>query len=145
HGREIMREAGLGDPAIFETPHYTASVNAYVAMSQLYEARYEQVEYYAGMISDGNFDPEYSYGQIFPYTVHDIMVPPCIRRICRIRPKKNKTTTRRVLHRRLLTGPKQILPSPSQPPASISTRFSTWNTWKKLSKVYKISAMNSCL
>lgn len=72
HGREIMREAGLGDPAIFETPHYTASVNAYVAMSQLYEARYEQVEYYAGMISDGNFDPEYSYGQIFPYTVHDI-------------------------------------------------------------------------
>lgn len=47
-------------------------MNAYVAMSQLYEARYEQVEYYAGMISDGNFDPEYSYGQIFPYTVHDI-------------------------------------------------------------------------
>src|SRR5699024_2533382 len=72
HGREIMREAGLGDPAIFETPHYTASVNAYVAMSQLYEARYEQVEYYAGMISDGNYNPEYSYGQIFLYSVHVI-------------------------------------------------------------------------
>jgi len=72
HGREIMIEAGLGEPKIFETPHYTASVNAYVAMAEDYDARYEQVEYYAGMLSGGEFTPEESYGQIFPYSVHDI-------------------------------------------------------------------------
>ena len=72
HGRQIMLDAGLGKPKIFETPHYTASVNAYIAMAQEYDARYEQVEYYAGMLSGGEFTPENSYGQIFPYTVHDI-------------------------------------------------------------------------
>lgn len=72
HGRQIMVQAGLGEPAIFETPHYTASVNAYTAMAHLYEARYEQVEYYAGMISSGRTDPDRSYAQIFPYSVHDI-------------------------------------------------------------------------
>lgn len=72
HGRQIMVEAGLGEPEIFETPHYTASVNAYVAMADVYDARYEQVEYYAGMLSGGEFTSEKSYGQIFPYSVHDI-------------------------------------------------------------------------
>lgn len=72
HGQQIMVEAGLGEPTIFETPHYTASVNAYRAMADTYDARYEQVEYYAGMLSGGEFDPKHSYGQIFPYTVHDI-------------------------------------------------------------------------
>ena len=72
HGREIMIEAGLGEPKIFETPHYTASVNAYTAMAEEYDARYEQVEYYAGMLSGGEFTSENSYGQIFPYAVHDI-------------------------------------------------------------------------
>ena len=72
HGRQIMIDAGLGDPQIFETPHYTASVNAYLAMAQNYEARYEQVEYYAGLISSGQTDPDLAYGQIFPYSVHDI-------------------------------------------------------------------------
>ncbi len=72
HGRQIMMDAGLGEPEIFETPHYTASVGAYVAMAQEYDARYEQVEYYAGMLSGEKPTPEYSYGQIFPYTVHDI-------------------------------------------------------------------------
>lgn len=72
HGRQIMIDAGLGEPDIFETPHYTASVNAYVAMAEEYDARYEQVEYYSGMLSGGEFTPEDSYGQIFPYSVHDI-------------------------------------------------------------------------
>lgn len=72
HGRQIMIDAGLGEPTIFETPHYTASANAYSAMAQLYDARYEQVEYHAGLISSGQTDPDLSYGQIFPYSVHDI-------------------------------------------------------------------------
>lgn len=72
HGRRIMVEAGLGEPSIFETPHYTASVNAYRAMAQAYDARYEQVEYYAGMISSGELDPDQTFAQVFPYSVSDI-------------------------------------------------------------------------
>lgn len=71
-GRQIMIDAGLGEPKIFETPHYTASVNAYVAMSELYDARYEQTEYYAGMLSGREISPEHDFGQFFPYTVQDI-------------------------------------------------------------------------
>lgn len=72
HGRQIMVDAGLGEPTIFETPHYTASTNAYTAMAQLYDGRYEQVEYFAGMLSDSTVDPVKSFAQIFPYSVHDI-------------------------------------------------------------------------
>ena len=72
HGRQIMMDSGLGEPEVFETPHYTASVSANMAMAQEYDARYEQVEYYAGMLSDGTFDPEHSFSQIFPYSVRDI-------------------------------------------------------------------------
>src|SRR5699024_1318368 len=72
HGRNIMIEAGLGEPTIFETPHYTASVNAYTAMAEPHEARYEQVEYYSGMLNGSTNTTDFSYGQIFPYTVHDI-------------------------------------------------------------------------
>ncbi|MHC5559953.1 DUF2334 domain-containing protein [Kocuria sp. U4B] len=59
-------------PTIFQTPHYGASVNAYVAMSQLYEGRYEQVDYYAGGGSGRPVTAEAFYGQRFPCTVHDV-------------------------------------------------------------------------
>lgn len=71
-GRRIMAEAGLGEPTIFETPHYTASVNAYTAMAEVYDARYEQGEYFAGTITDGEISTEHYYGQFFPYSVHDV-------------------------------------------------------------------------
>lgn len=71
-GRQIMVEAGLGEPTIFETPHYTASVNAYAAMAELYDARYEQGEYFAGTITDRAVSTEHYYGQVFPYSVHDV-------------------------------------------------------------------------
>lgn len=71
-GRQIMAEAGLGEPTIFETPHYTASVNAYAAMAELYDARYEQGEYFAGTITDREISTEHYYGQYFPYSVHDV-------------------------------------------------------------------------
>lgn len=72
HGRQVMIDAGLGAPTIFETPHYSASVNAYAAMAEVYDARYEGSDYYAGMISGKEITPASSYGQHFPYTVHDI-------------------------------------------------------------------------
>ncbi|KAA9395618.1 DUF2334 domain-containing protein [Kocuria coralli] len=70
-GRQVMIEAGLGEPEIFETPHYTASVNAYKAMTELYDARYEQGEYFAGALSGEEISTENFFGQVFPYSVHD--------------------------------------------------------------------------
>lgn len=70
-GRQVMIDAGLGTPTIFETPHYSASVNAYAAMATVYKARYEQSDYYAGMISGKKITTR-SDSQQFPYTVHDI-------------------------------------------------------------------------
>ncbi|CCQ45048.1 conserved hypothetical protein [Pseudarthrobacter siccitolerans] len=72
HGRQVMIDAGLGEPTIFETPHYTASVNAHAAIAAVYEARYEQSDYYAGMVSGKKITPASYYSQYFPYTVHDI-------------------------------------------------------------------------
>ncbi|MGX5357838.1 DUF2334 domain-containing protein [Kocuria sp. KH4] len=72
HGSQIMVDAGLGKPVIFETPHYAASVNAYAAMSQVYDARYEQSDYFAGIVSHRPSEPGKAYSQHFPYSVHDI-------------------------------------------------------------------------
>lgn len=71
-GRQVMEQAGLGTPRIFETPHYSASANASVAMAQDYQARYEQVTYFSGLTRTGQLDPDRSFAQIFPYTVTDI-------------------------------------------------------------------------
>ncbi|MGO1183268.1 MAG: DUF2334 domain-containing protein [Micrococcaceae bacterium] len=71
-GKEIMIEAGLGEPTVFETPHYSGSINSYLAMAEEYDARYEQVEYYGGSISHGEITPEHSVSQVFPYSVKDI-------------------------------------------------------------------------
>lgn len=71
-GKEIMIEAGLGEPTVFETPHYSGSINSYLAMAEEYDARYEQVEYYGGSISHGEITPENSVSQVFPYSVNDI-------------------------------------------------------------------------
>lgn len=71
-GREIMIEAGLGDPTIFEVPHYGASPNAYEAITSEYDYRYERVQYFAGLTSGEEFDGEIDFTQIFPYRVHDV-------------------------------------------------------------------------
>jgi uncharacterized protein YdaL len=71
-GRQVMIDAGLGAPTIFETPHYSASVNAYLAMSEIYDARYEQAEYWPGSLTSAVATPDDAFEQFFPYTVHDI-------------------------------------------------------------------------
>lgn len=71
-GKQAMIDAGLGAPTIFETPHYSASVNAYLAMSGLYDARYEQAEYWPGSLTSAAATPDDAFEQFFPYTVHDI-------------------------------------------------------------------------
>ena len=71
-GRSVMEHAGLGEPTIFETPHYGGSVNSYVAMAQEYDARYEQGDYYAGILTGQPSEAGKSYSQQFPFTVSDI-------------------------------------------------------------------------
>ncbi|MGK4217293.1 DUF2334 domain-containing protein [Kocuria marina] len=71
-GRSVMEDAGLGEPTIFETPHYGGSVNSYVAMAQEYDARYEQGDYYASILTGQPSEAGKSYSQQFPFTVSDI-------------------------------------------------------------------------
>lgn len=71
-GRQVMVEAGLGEPDIFEVPHYAASPNAYEAISQNYDYRYERVQYFPGLTSDDDFENITDFTQIFPYRVHDV-------------------------------------------------------------------------
>ena len=71
-GRQVMLDAGLGNPQIFETPHYAASANAYRAMAQTYDYRYEAAEYYVDLLSGKHPGSAPSVTQYFPYRVHDI-------------------------------------------------------------------------
>lgn len=72
HGRQIMIDAGLGEPDQFEVPHYSASPNAYQAISENYDYRYERVQYFPGLTSGAEFDEHSDFTQLFPYRVHDV-------------------------------------------------------------------------
>lgn len=71
-GRRVMVEAGLGEPEIFEVPHYAASPNAYDAIGEAYAARYERGMYFAGLTTGETFAQHPSFTQLFPYRVHDV-------------------------------------------------------------------------
>lgn len=74
-GRQLMIEAGLGEPSQFEVPHYSASPNAYQAISENYDYRYERVQYFPGLTSGVDFKDVSDFAdftQIFPYRVHDV-------------------------------------------------------------------------
>ncbi|MCS5479270.1 DUF2334 domain-containing protein [Corynebacterium sp. YIM 101645] len=71
-GRKIMVDAGLGEPDQFEVPHYSASPNAYQAISEYYDYRYERVHYFPGLTSGVEFEEDSDFTQIFPYRVHDV-------------------------------------------------------------------------
>lgn len=71
-GRQIMIEAGLGEPMVFEVPHYAASANAYRAITEVYGTRYERSQYFAGLVSGQEHPDVPGYTQLFPYRVHDV-------------------------------------------------------------------------
>lgn len=71
-GRQIIDDVGLQAPDIFEVPHYAASPNAYLAMAEDYDYRYERVQYFAGLISGKTYDSQTAFTQFFPYRVHDV-------------------------------------------------------------------------
>lgn len=70
-GRDIFTKAGLSKPTIFETPHYTASANAYRGIGAVYSTRYERALYFDGLLS-GAPSGGRLFGQFFPYTVRDV-------------------------------------------------------------------------
>lgn len=77
-GRAEFVRAGLGDPAIFEFPHYTGSAASYQAVHQAFGVRYDQGTYFASQCP-GNVcsasDVLTSTGlfqQYFPYPVRDV-------------------------------------------------------------------------
>src|SRR5699024_9717817 len=71
-GRQVMAQAGLGEPSVFEVPHYAASPNAYQAIDDAYGTRYGRGMYFAGLTTGETF-PGYPYfTQFFPYRVYDV-------------------------------------------------------------------------
>lgn len=71
-GRQAFIDAGLNPPTMFETPHYGATPNAYEAMAAMYDYRYEQTDYFSGLVSGKDKDYHTSLTQILPFTVKDI-------------------------------------------------------------------------
>lgn len=70
-GRQLMTNAGLGTPTIFETPHYSATAADYRGMRQVYATRYERELLFGGSIWSGGSSANV-FGQFFPYSVNDI-------------------------------------------------------------------------
>ena len=70
-GRQIFGEVGLPTPEIFETPHYSATREAYYGIGEHYPVRYERELLYAGTLTNTQAGPHDYYGQFFPYAVND--------------------------------------------------------------------------
>ncbi|MBO3724324.1 polysaccharide deacetylase family protein [Actinomyces bowdenii] len=70
-GRRIFTEVGLPEPAVFETPHYSATREAYAGMTEVYPVRYERELLHSGLFTGTPGGPHDYYGQFFPYAVND--------------------------------------------------------------------------
>ena len=55
----------------FETPHYSATREAYYGIGEHYSVRYERELLYAGTLTNTQAGPHDYYGQFFPYAVND--------------------------------------------------------------------------
>ena len=71
-GQSLFAQAGLPTPAIWETPHYSASAVDYAGIDQVFSTRYERGTYYGGQLTGGSIDYSHKFGQFFPYVVHDL-------------------------------------------------------------------------
>ena len=70
-GRLLFAQAGLSQPAIWETPHYFASAADYMGIDTVYSTRYEREIFPSGLLG-GTLDYTHIFGQFFPYVVHDV-------------------------------------------------------------------------
>lgn len=67
-----IADAGLSTPTIFEFPHYAGSPTSYEVVAPMFEARYEQTAYFAGMLTGGELDTDSMRTQYMPYPVFDL-------------------------------------------------------------------------
>ncbi len=67
---QVMADAGLPRPALFEFPHYAAAPQAYAAVAERFGARYERSLYF---VDDERprFDEGWYLAQAFPYATVD--------------------------------------------------------------------------
>jgi uncharacterized protein YdaL len=71
-GLAIFKKARIAAPAIWEFPHYAASVPDYTAAGQLFKTRWERGMYYGGYFSGSQIDYSHAIGETFPYVVRDV-------------------------------------------------------------------------
>ena len=71
-GRALFTKAGLAAPSIFEVPHYFASAADYQGIDSVYSTRYERELFVSGQLSGKALDYSRTFGQFFPYVVHDV-------------------------------------------------------------------------
>ena len=71
-GRSLFFQAGFATPAIWETPHYSASAADYAAFAAKYSIRYERDQFFSGVLAPGGATGSaHVFGQFFPYVVTD--------------------------------------------------------------------------
>lgn len=71
-GRNLFTAAGLTAPTIWETPHYFASPADYAGIDSVYSTRYERELFVGGQLSGAALNYSHTFGQFFPYVVHDV-------------------------------------------------------------------------
>ena len=64
-------EVGLPRPQIFETPHYSATAEAYHGINSVMPVRYERELLHSGLLTGAPGGDFAYYGQFFPYAVND--------------------------------------------------------------------------
>lgn len=63
---------GLGQPTMFEFPHYAGSATDYRTINTLFTTRYDRGLYFPGVLSKTTVDHSRIVGQFFPYAVRDV-------------------------------------------------------------------------
>lgn len=68
-----FKQAKLGTPTIWETPHYAGSVNTYTAVNNAFSEKWERALYFPGYLNGTpDYTPGHLGGQFFPYVVRDV-------------------------------------------------------------------------
>ena len=70
-GMSLFTQAGLTPPSVWVTPHYFASAADYAAIDSKFPMRYERETFPSGLLTGGTLNYSQTFGQFFPYVVHD--------------------------------------------------------------------------
>ncbi len=68
----LFKQAGLGQPPDWVTPHYFASVPDYEAIDSVYPVRYDRETFPSGLITGNPLNYGQTMSQFFPYVAHDV-------------------------------------------------------------------------